>query len=165
MQLIVHNYDDLIKAFRERQAALGVTNERLDELSGLPSGYVGKLFGQAQMKKLAPYIALGVLLEALGLRLTVTIDEETTAKMQGRWGQRERPLQHHASRRGIGKKDQKFPRIMFGILGRRSLGWLNYPPEIRQRAARKAANVRWARYRIERRAARAREKRDQAARS
>jgi hypothetical protein len=80
---IVENYAQLVEALRARAEALDVSNEVLGEVSGLASGYVGKVLGVSGMKPLGR-VSLGVLLAALGLKLAVLEDPEAMARMRGR---------------------------------------------------------------------------------
>ena len=45
----VKDYDDLIKVLKNRADACALSTCLLDDLSGLPSGYTGKLFGPARV--------------------------------------------------------------------------------------------------------------------
>jgi hypothetical protein len=87
----VTDYDGMIAAIRGRMRELGVTNETIDAITGLPSGYVGKLVGEGRIKNLGP-MSFGVMLQSLGLKLIVVEDPKTTAKMRPRWMQREKAL-------------------------------------------------------------------------
>lgn len=87
----VTNYDEMIDALRRRMFELGVTNETIDAITGLQSGYVGKLLAPSRIKNLGP-LSFGAMLQGLGLKLVVVEDRETTEKMRPRWTQREKAL-------------------------------------------------------------------------
>ena len=85
----VSDYDGMIGAIRARMLELGVTNETIDNITGLQSGYVGKLLGPTPIKNLGPQ-SFGVMLQSLGLKLIVVEDLETSEKMRPRWQKREK---------------------------------------------------------------------------
>jgi hypothetical protein len=80
---VVSDYAELVAALRARAEQLAVTNETLDGVTGLASGYVGKVLGVSFAKPLGPH-SLGVLLTALGLKLAILEDPEAVARMRGR---------------------------------------------------------------------------------
>ncbi len=65
---VVTDYQTLINAFRRRKDDLSINHLTLDRITGLPSGYSGKLFGRANVRALGP-ISFGLILNALGLRM------------------------------------------------------------------------------------------------
>jgi hypothetical protein len=79
---IVGNYDELTAALRARVAELGTTFDGLDELSGLPERYTQKVLSRG-CKSLGR-VSLGPILQTLGLKLAVIVDDEQTAKMRPR---------------------------------------------------------------------------------
>jgi hypothetical protein len=87
----VTDYDGLITAIRARMRELGVTNETIDSITGLQSGYVGKLLAPSRIKHLGS-MSFGVMLQGLGLKLIVVEDAETSAKMRPQWAQRKKGL-------------------------------------------------------------------------
>lgn len=94
----VKDYDGMIAAIRARMTEIGVTNETMDALTGLQSGYVGKLLAPTRIKNLGPQ-SFGLMLQSLGLKLIVVVDDVTSAKMQERWNKREKaaPIRAMAS--------------------------------------------------------------------
>ena len=70
------NYDDLIEAFKVRAAERGVSYAQMDECTGLPAGYTGKVFGKSQTKKLSA-MSLDLYVTALGLRMVLIEDENS----------------------------------------------------------------------------------------
>lgn len=78
------NYGDLIRAFRERATALGMTDKTIEEIGGFTGGHVGKLLGAARTKSLGP-LTLGMMLGALGLKFVIVEDAEATARIKARF--------------------------------------------------------------------------------
>jgi len=70
---VAYDYAGLHQAIRARAAALGYTNETLDEVAGLQSGYSGKLLGPKMPRKFGP-VSLGAVMGALGLCLVIVED-------------------------------------------------------------------------------------------
>jgi hypothetical protein len=83
-------YDDLVEAMRLRKERLGITLETLDAVSGVQSGYSGKLLGPAQVKTMGIATAVFVL-GAMGLRLTVIEDPALLDRVRPRLVPRMRP--------------------------------------------------------------------------
>lgn len=81
------DYDGLIAALRDRVDELQITRSLLDELSGLPTGLSGKIFGLGRAKRIG-MDSLWMLLPALGVRLTLEEDHNSIAQMSGRWERR-----------------------------------------------------------------------------
>jgi len=79
----VHDYAELLEALRKRIVFLGTSMERLDDISGLPSRYVSKLFAPMELKSLGK-VSLGPLLGALGLKLIVVEDPAAFAAVRRR---------------------------------------------------------------------------------
>jgi hypothetical protein len=78
------DYRSLIAVCRLRADQLQVSRLTLDELAGLPSGYVGKLLALKSRKHIGVE-SLGALLGALGLKLiAVPIDARQRARMAKR---------------------------------------------------------------------------------
>ncbi len=86
----VTDYDALIDALRARQTALGITDATLEALTGLQSGYVGKIFGAHRSRALGR-LSLGLILQGLAVKITVIEDPAGAAQMAERWEKRERP--------------------------------------------------------------------------
>lgn len=81
---IGQTYDDLIRALRERAAALGMTDKILEEIGGFTGGHVGKLLGAKRVKSLGG-LSFGMMLGALGLKFAIIEDEEATARIKARF--------------------------------------------------------------------------------
>lgn len=149
----VTSYDTLIEALRRRKAMLGMTHAALDDLTGLQSGYVGKLLGPAGIKTLGP-MSFDVILEALAVKLVLVEDVEAAKRMVSRWEKRERP----PAKVGIPSMAfvrRKFAPTIQGFLRRKRVKggqnrWKGVSKEERSRIARKGARERWRRHRMRR---------------
>jgi hypothetical protein len=81
--LEVVDYDSLILAMRKRADALNCSRVTLDRIAGLPDGYVGKLLGTGQVKRLGMN-SIGGLLGALGAKLVLIEDPEMMERYRDR---------------------------------------------------------------------------------
>ena len=81
-------YDELVAALRTRIAELQTTHASVDDISGLQSGYTGKLLGPAAVRGFGR-TSLGPILGALGLKILVA-EDETGARITSRLKRRER---------------------------------------------------------------------------
>ena len=84
----VRDYDDLIAAFKARADEIGVSTSWLDYATGLPSGYVGKLFGPSRVKMIG-LDSLWPIAEVLAVEITITPSLELAQKMASRWEKRD----------------------------------------------------------------------------
>ncbi len=80
---VIHNYQELQEALRERAKALQVSRQALDELAGLPSGYCNKLLAPIPAKTMG-IMSLGALLGAMGIRLVLVEDHAALARVKSR---------------------------------------------------------------------------------
>lgn len=85
----VKDYDGMIAALRARMTEIGVTNETMDALTGLQSGYVGKLLGPSQIKRIGP-VSMGLLMQGLAIKFVMIEDETLLEEMRERWKMREK---------------------------------------------------------------------------
>jgi hypothetical protein len=138
------DYDGLIAAIRARMRELGVTNETIDAITGLQSGYVGKLLAPSRIKKLG-VMSFGVMMQSLGLKLIVVEDAKTTEKMRPRWTQREKALPLLA----IARMPPRATWLFTKRSGRSAakLRAEKLPAERRHEIALNATTVRWRRER------------------
>lgn len=81
------DYDGLIEALRQRKAELGLSCLLMDELSGLPAGYTGKVLGPRRIKSLGA-ISTDAINGALGVKLAVIEDPDAMKRMAPRWERR-----------------------------------------------------------------------------
>lgn len=77
----------LVEALRQRRDALDISHETIDEISGLQSGYAGKLLAPRAPRNMS-YNSLGLILGALGVGLQVVEDQEQIARVAKRWTKR-----------------------------------------------------------------------------
>lgn len=80
---VIRNYQELHAAMRARADAMKLSRRHLDELSGLPDGYVSKLLAPNPLKILGRQ-SLGALLEVMGCRLVLEDDPEAYARISDR---------------------------------------------------------------------------------
>ena len=73
----IHSDADFIKALRDRQQQLAITNENLDAVCGLADKYAGKVL--AGIKGAGP-LSRWLLPEALGLKVLLVEDHEALAR-------------------------------------------------------------------------------------
>lgn len=85
----VTSYDELIAAFRARADELKVTRETLDSVTGLQTGYSGKLLAPVPMKSLGR-VSLGPMLQAMGLAIVLVEDPEALRRFAGQHAERKR---------------------------------------------------------------------------
>jgi len=83
----IRSMADLVEALRSTQVERELSYEMLDAISGLQQGYVAKLLGPSQSKRLGP-VSTFPLLGALGKALALVDDPEQIAMVKGRWKQR-----------------------------------------------------------------------------
>jgi hypothetical protein len=91
---VVHDYSELVAALRARAEALNVSNLVLDEVSGLQSGYSGKLLS-LHPKRTLGRLSLGLLLATLGVQLVMVEDREALKRVKGRL----EPRKHNGAHR------------------------------------------------------------------
>jgi len=87
----IRSMPELIQALRDRARELQITHETIDAVSGLQSGYTGKLLAPKPIKNLGP-MSFESILGALGLAVVVVEDPAQVAKVSKQWVKRERPL-------------------------------------------------------------------------
>jgi hypothetical protein len=82
---LITDYRTLVETCRARADELELSRSEVDRLSGLPSGYAGKILGKdagapgKKHKKMWP-ISLELMLSTLGLRILLIEDEAATAR-------------------------------------------------------------------------------------
>lgn len=145
----VNDFPGLLAALQKRVASIRTTYSVLDEISGLPDGYVEKCLQRVPERRMG-LTALGPLLGSLGLKLIVVVDEQQWAKVlknskwrhtkRGEnWGQRtdgQRTVRT-PKKRGPNQHrgDSEWGRVM------RLRAMVLLTPKFRQRAARKAGRM------------------------
>jgi hypothetical protein len=88
---LISDYDGLVESVRERLDEMGMTRLELDHLSGMQSGYSGKILGPGRVK-IFGMKSLGDTLGAIGCKLALIEDPTQTAKILARMTPRERPV-------------------------------------------------------------------------
>lgn len=76
-----------IPTFRECAEKLGLSCLLMDELTGLPAGYTGKVLGPRRIKSLGA-ISTDTINGALGVKLAVIEDPDAMKRMEPRWERR-----------------------------------------------------------------------------
>ena len=80
---VVHDYDELRSALRQRAEQLNVSRLEIDRISGLANGYSATVLSETATKRIGA-AAIGPLLTALGLKLVVVEDHEAMARYTSR---------------------------------------------------------------------------------
>ena len=96
---------------------LRISRAVVDELTGLPTGLTGKLFGPSRVKKIG-MDSLWLLPPALGVRLALEEDHGAAARVSSRWERR-----HERHRRVGVVRRQITPEMISAVareMGRRS---------------------------------------------
>jgi hypothetical protein len=104
---MIHSMEELLAALRARRDELQLTHERLDDISGLPSGYFGKLLAPVPIKNLG-WMSFGLALDSMGVALVMVENPEQIKLVEKRWTPRERPHQRtskHHPRRGCSRRE------------------------------------------------------------
>lgn len=88
MTTTIRDYDGLIAALKARADEIGLAYNLIDELTGLPSGYVGKLFGPSRVKMVG-MDSLWLIAEVLAIDIIIVPSLELVQKMAHRWEKRD----------------------------------------------------------------------------
>jgi hypothetical protein len=124
-------HDELIALLRERQIALGLSNELADHVALLSAGHCDKLLGPARQRGLSQ-LSLDALMGALAVKLIVAEDAEQAARMRSHW-------------EGKDTKQVRMPaRIAKDLIAR-------VRPVVLQQLTSRAATIKWSRTTPERR--------------
>lgn len=130
--------DGLLAAFRARAEALNVSRATIDDVSGLQSGYTGKLLANPPIKNVGA-MSLGPLLGALGLAIVLVEDADQMRRIKSRMSER------NAAQVRNTIVSSRIPRWLFNSRkGRRAVlkRWDSTTPAQRKRIARKAWRTR-----------------------
>jgi hypothetical protein len=131
------DYAELLDALRKRLRQLGTSMERIDDLAGLPSRYVSKLFAPMELKSLSK-VSMGPVLGALGLKLLVIEDAEAFARVKHRLVRKKYAGGGMlAAEKNIWRRTPALARKI------RHLQILKQSPRRRREIALNAAKVRW----------------------
>lgn len=82
-----NDYEGLQRAMRVRAEALNISRETLGEISGLHSGHAGKMLADPPSKNMG-IVSMGLLLQALGLKLLIVEDAEQMRRLANQMTQR-----------------------------------------------------------------------------
>lgn len=162
-----NGYDGAIEAIRVRIAETGMNLDKIDQLSGLPEGYTGKLIADSRPKQFSLDSWLAIL-ATLGLADDLRIDPFQEAIMRAYWepGQENLRRPFRKATLGKGSIDRLISRIApeMGRRGGKSIRnpsarlarnvkggkarWRKLTKRQRTDIARKAANARWGKRNI-----------------
>lgn len=125
------SHDELVTILRERQLALGLSNELVGHVARLSDGHVDKLLGPARQRGLSQ-LSLDALMGVLAVKLIVAEDAEQAARMKPHW-------------QGKDNRQVRLPsRIAKDLIAR-------VRPVVLQQLASRAATIKWSRIDKERR--------------
>jgi hypothetical protein len=80
----VSDYREIAAAIRRRIIDLNIAQEIVEDLAGIPRGYIPKITSDPPMRRASPYTLL-LVLQALSLRVSLTHDPVMAAKMAHRY--------------------------------------------------------------------------------
>jgi hypothetical protein len=137
------SHDELISVLRERQIALGLSNETLDHIALLSAGHSDKLLGPGRQRGLSQ-ISLDALMGALGVKLIVAEDAEQAARMRPHWEGRDKRQVRMPARVAKDLIARVRP-VVLRDLGRRAgqARWRGIDPKLRSRLMSELARLRW----------------------
>ena len=84
MNAPIRSVDDLVAAIRSGQIERELSDERFEDIAGLPKGSASKYLGPKKVKGLGQ-ISLPLMLGALGKALVLVDDPEQIERVEGRW--------------------------------------------------------------------------------
>jgi hypothetical protein len=146
MEETLDTADDVVAAIRERMADVGVSYALVEHLCGIGENSISKYLSSVQSRRLTIASLLRIT-SVLGLRMSLTVDEELTRRCQPAWEKRDEK-RIHARRPALGQATLK--RVLKPVaaeLGRRGhLARMRATSaEERRNIARIAAAARWKR--------------------
>jgi hypothetical protein len=119
------SHDELVTILRERQLALGLSNELVGHVARLSDGHVDKLLGPARQRGLSQ-LSLDALLGVLAVKIIIVEDEAMAARIKPHW-------------QGKDNRQVRLPvRIAKDLIAR-------VRPAVLRQLASKAATARWSR--------------------
>ena len=86
-ELVIRSYEDLIAALRAVKSHLQLSNETLEQISGITAGGVDKYLGPTRSKHVGA-VAFDLLLGGLAIELHVRPNLQQAEKMADRWERR-----------------------------------------------------------------------------
>lgn len=138
----IFGHADLLDALRARKNELNLSHERLEDICGFTKGHIDKVWrGEKRMG----WMFIPTILNALGLKIILTIDEPQVRLLQARWEGRNskqirvRPIEIDAALLEAAKRE------VFRDMGRRGglMRAATLTPEQITKIARQAALARW----------------------
>jgi len=140
---VVRHSGELIQLIRSRISELETTYSSVEALGDLQSNYLTKIIGDPPSKRIGLYMAF-ILLESLGLRLSVSIDPTFASRLAHRLEKRRLPRQASTTRaRKDLPPDFRVHRSRKGGRARAQ----SLSAKQRSQIARNAVNARWRQYR------------------
>jgi hypothetical protein len=137
----VRDYAGFTAALRAWITKLNTNYECINDIAGLPSGYLAKLISATPVRSFSR-ISLGSTLGAMGLKLLLAVDHEKLAAMRPRYLPRSN-LGRHAND-AMPRKEPHYLRGNSAYMRfLRHRGVLALSPPRRRALARHAARVRW----------------------
>lgn len=134
-------YDDALDVHRARLTEIGITHQTFERLLGWTGGKVGKVYGEAQVKRMTAFEFFEAL-EVLALKMIFVEDLEAAHKMAERWEQRVRGDVSASRQASLGKKQiRRALKPVLHEMQKRSTAAKS--PAVRRRVAKRAATVRW----------------------
>lgn len=136
-----HDYDGLVEGMKARMREVGMTNAKLDEVTGFADGYSAKLLGDSQVRQFTLYSFL-TMSRVLGIEAVFVVNPALAKDAREHWGQ---PTDNRI-------RASKNPRIGEKVLKRvRGAVFANHAsairariaPEQRKANASKAGKARW----------------------
>jgi hypothetical protein len=80
----ISDYRELARAIRSRIVQLGISLETAEEIIGTPAGYLSKITSDPPQRRASPYLLL-LILQGLGLKMTLTVDPVMAGKLAHRY--------------------------------------------------------------------------------
>ena len=137
------SHDELVAVLRERQLALGLSNELVDHVALLSSGHCDKLLGPGRQRGLSQ-LSLDALMAALAVKLLVVEDGAMAARMRPHWQGKDAKQVRMPSRVAKDLIARVRPAVLRD-LGRRAgqARWRGIDPKLRSRLMSELARLRW----------------------
>ena len=135
-----NDYSGLVMAIRTRVEQLGVPISTLDEIAGLPTRYVSKIIGPAQVRRFSMQ-SLTPILWTLGIKLQV-VEDGNTAHYKSRLSRRRVPMHNGTVHILVNRDHYRRIGALGGAASRKYLS-----KRVASQLGRKAAYARWSRVR------------------
>jgi hypothetical protein len=135
------DYDGLRRALNACREQRDLSFERMDEITGAPSGYFAKLLGPRAIRRIGLQ-SLGWAFGGLGVKCVVVSDPEALAKVESRYAMRDKP--HLAAVHG-GAIEVQLNRGFLRKIGSKggASRWGKLSPKKRSALAKRLNKIRW----------------------